>query len=125
MPYRRLSLLCLLPLGLFVAACADSDTGTCCRTIPGRDATIPTSTTSKTGALVNYRDSVMVDPAYDCEMLTCVAYHSMPAYCTEPCDADSECPKGFSCSTVLDSDPGEGSIKASSRFCVKDGHQCD
>lgn len=118
--------LLLLGLGLSLAACADSDTGECCTTLPGRTAEIPTSTTSGSSSRVEYEDSVIQDPAYDCDTLTCVAYHGMPAYCTERCDKDSDCPDGFTCETVLDSDPGpDSAISGDARFCVQENYQCE
>ncbi|NJK89469.1 MAG: hypothetical protein HC923_08750 [Myxococcales bacterium] len=62
----------------------------------------------------------MLDPAFDCASLTCVAFRGSEAYCTEPCEGTEDCPEGFECEAVITSDPPPGSpIGPEDRFCVR------
>lgn len=123
---RLLSSLSVLTLcALWLTACSNSDVGECCESIPGRDSKLPVSTVNNDEKNPSYTDAVKLDPAFDCASLTCVAYRGMPAYCTEPCHSNKDCPKGFSCEKVLASDPGPTSyIQPDDRFCVKEKHTC-
>ena len=42
------------------------------------------------------------------------------SYCTEPCEADGDCPDGFGCAQAFDPDLG-----ASAGYCVPDNGTCD
>ncbi len=65
-------------------------------------------------------DDISLDPAFDCDNLTCVSYQGSMAYCTERCQTDASCRKGYSCVPVIQSDPGPNSnIGPNDRFCVK------
>jgi hypothetical protein len=65
-------------------------------------------------------DDISLDPAFDCEFLTCVSYQGAKAYCTQKCEFDSNCPEDFTCVSVIASDPGPGSnIGPDDKFCVR------
>ena len=102
--------------------CNDDDVGQCCSLIDGADAGLIPMPEPVDGGSTN---AIRRDPRFNCEFLTCVAYQGSPAYCTRDCVDDSDCPDGFECRTVLQSDPGPTSeIQIDDKFCVRDNHQC-
>jgi hypothetical protein len=115
----------LLALGLLGAAaltgCPRDDVGTCCTLLPGADvALIPVPDPANPD-----QDVIRLDPSFDCSGLTCVSYQGSKAYCTRECQAVADCPVGFDCRTVLQSDPGPGAnIRPTTKFCIRDAHVC-
>ncbi len=112
----------LLALGCVAfafAACSESDVGRCCEVlIQNGEDLLPVSEEISPGKFIN---DVSRDPAFDCESLTCVAFLGSEAYCTAACSSDEDCPGGFVCVSVLQSDPPPGSsITAEDMFCVRD-----
>lgn len=104
------------------AAC-DDDVGRCCDVIdPALAGRIPTATVTPMGLPTS---DIAIDPAFECESLTCVAYQGSRAYCTARCFEDADCPEAFDCAPVLESDPGPGSdIRPTDRFCVRSDFVC-
>jgi hypothetical protein len=85
--------------------------------LPGRNAEIPMPEQGPDGMP---RNTVRIDPAFDCEDLTCVSYNGATAYCTKECAFDGGCPEGFGCVAVIQSDPGPMSnIGPDTKFCVR------
>lgn len=85
--------------------------------LPGRTADIPQPEKGPDGEPQN---TVRIDPAFDCDDLTCVSYAGSMAYCTKECAFDGGCPEGFVCAPVIQSDPGPGSnITPGTKFCVR------
>lgn len=124
-PLRRAFIMGCLSASLSVSflACKPDDTGDCCTVLsPGQEGRIPTATVSSDGTPQN---DIALDPAFDCDSLTCVSYQAGKAYCTKPCLEAAECPEGFECIPVLQADPGpDAPIQKGDRFCVKAQHQC-
>lgn len=121
---RRFGLWALaLSVTTLAAACNSDDTGNCCRVLAGRDANlVPKPEKAPSGEWIN---AIKLDPAFDCSNLTCVSYQGTNAFCTKACQEADDCPEGFACEPVLQSDPGPGSnIQPGDRFCVKVGHAC-
>src|SRR5687767_8579339 len=88
--------------------CDKSDVGTCCKVLTGRPPElIPTPMRTPEGEWI---DDISLDPAFDCEFLTCVSYQGAKAYCTQKCEFDTNCPENFVCLPVIQSDPGPGSM---------------
>ncbi|MEM7679011.1 MAG: hypothetical protein AAF449_23790 [Myxococcota bacterium] len=106
----------------FALGCSDDDVGRCCRAIDGADnVVIPQPIETDNGI----QNAIRRDPNFDCDFLTCVAYEGSAAYCTKGCDTAEECPEGFECRAVLESDPGPGSqIRPEDKFCVRVAHVC-
>jgi len=97
--------------------CDDSDVGRCCEVIDADESIIPTSTRTPTG---DFRNDITRHPAFDCNSLTCVAFRNSEAYCTERCNEAADCPEGFACEVVIESEPPAGrSIGPDDRFCVR------
>ena len=122
---RRQHALCVSALMVLtgaLAACNDDDVGTCCSAIDGvENVEIPQPIVSEDGV----QSAIRRDPNFACDFLTCVAYRGSEAYCTRDCVDDNDCPDGFECLPVLQSDPGPGSqIQIDDKFCVRDNHQC-
>lgn len=108
----------VVAVGLSGSACDDSDVGRCC-TVIGDVEPDPTPTPGVTpdGDVIN---NISLDPAFDCESLTCVAFDGAPAYCTARCESDTDCPEGFRCAQILRSDPGtDAQIQPEDRHCVR------
>lgn len=107
-------------------ACSESDAGVCCETVSGVDPSIiPMPGMTPGGDVIN---DVSRDPAFLCNELTCVSYRGSEAYCTVMCTRNSDCPEGFVCAPVLQSNPGPGSpIQPDDRFCIRPEEQasCD
>ena len=99
--------------------CDKSDVGTCCKVLDGRDPMlIPVPKMTDRGEWI---DDISLDPAFDCENLTCVSYQGSNAYCTQKCAFDDSCPKDFKCVPVIASDPGPGSnLGPDDKFCVRE-----
>lgn len=112
----------LIAMGSLLAGCNNDDVGTCCTAIDGaEDVEIPQPIVSEDGV----QSAIRRDPNFACDFLTCVAYQGSEAYCTRDCIDDGDCPDGFECRPVLQSDPGPGSqIQIDDKFCVRDNHQC-
>ncbi len=112
----------ILAIGSLLVGCSDDDVGRCCSAIDGaEDVVIPEPVVTENGI----QNAIRRDPQFDCEFLTCVAYQGSSAYCTKDCIDDADCPDGFECRTVLQSDPGPGSqIQIDDRFCVREAFQC-
>lgn len=100
------------------SGCDTSDVGTCCQVLPGRnEMVIPQPMQTTEGEWI---DDITLDPAFDCDFLTCVSYQGSRAYCTEKCESDDSCPKDFVCLPVIQSDPGPNSnIGPGDKFCVR------
>ena len=65
-------------------------------------------------------DDISLDPAFDCENLTCVSYQGSQAYCTQKCAFDDSCPDEFECVNVIASDPGpDSNLGPNDKFCVR------
>ena len=109
-------------IGSLLAGCSNDDVGRCCRAIDGAEnVVIPMPVQTENGL----QNAIRRDPNFACDFLTCVAYQGTSAYCTKDCIDDSDCPDGFECRTVLQSDPGPSSqIQIDDRFCVREAHQC-
>ena len=105
-----------------ILGCSDTDVGRCCRAVEGaEDVRIPEPVQTENGL----QNVVSRDRNFDCEYLTCVAYEGSSAYCTRECFDGRDCPDGFECRTVLQTDPGPGSsIQFDDKFCVRAAHQC-
>ncbi|MEQ9503400.1 MAG: hypothetical protein RIT81_41450 [Deltaproteobacteria bacterium] len=114
--YRLLGLFCGLVLA--VGACTEDDAGVCCKVIPGGDETlIPEPEQNDEG---DFRDVVAQHPAFDCSGLVCVSTQGSPAYCTHPCRDAGDCPEGFACEPILQSEPPPGSqLTPDDKFCVQ------
>jgi hypothetical protein len=112
----------LLVWAAFAPACAKEDTGECCTVLPGRnEMLIPQPETGPDGP----RSIVRIDPAFDCDDLTCVSYKGSAAFCTKECAFDDGCPEGFTCEAVIMSDPGGSSnIGPNTKFCVRGPTEC-
>lgn len=99
-------------------ACED-DVGTCCMAFD--DATrakIPVP--DAMGG-----DRIRQDPRFDCSGLTCISTAGSPTYCSRPCREANDCPNGYSCEAVLQSDPGPGAmIGPEDLFCVTTAPEC-
>jgi hypothetical protein len=95
----------------------DESTGRCCEVLPGRDMSrIPHVEDDAPQGTSDLR----LDPAFDCDDLTCVAHRGTSAYCTRDCDDDEHpCPSGFSCNLVLLS-----SMSGTTFFCQSELHEC-
>jgi len=115
-------------LGLLGTGCLKDDVGTCCQVfdeskmdlIPVPPEVDPADPTAKPASVIRQ------DPAFDCSGLTCTAYQGSKAFCTRQCEDEADCPEGFSCAPVLDSDPGPGAmIGPNDKFCVRTAHSCD
>ena len=106
-----------------LAGCLDSDVGVCCKVVAGADGSlIPQPETNMSG---DPRDVIAQDPKFDCSQVFCVSYQGSPAYCTRQCRDASDCPDGYACQPVLQSDPPEGSqISPDDKFCVKKITEC-
>ncbi len=111
-----------LVLSLAVAGCSEDDVGKCCEAIEGaQNVAIPMSIQTEDG----FQNAIRRDPNFACDFLTCVAYQGSSTYCTRDCTDDDDCPRGFECRTVLQSDPGPTSaIQPDDTFCVRAAHQC-
>jgi hypothetical protein len=109
-------------MAVLSAACSKEDTGQCCKVLPGREPTlIPQPESGDDGP----RNVIRIDPAFDCENLTCVSYQATPAYCTKECAFDDGCPEGFACEPVIVSDPGpDSNIRPGTKFCVRVQSEC-
>lgn len=102
-----------------LAGCSEDDVGRCCMAIDGAEVEIPVAEGNQT--------AVRRDPSFDCDFLTCVAYPGFSAYCTQECSEPGECPEGFQCEPVLQTDPGSpvpGGITSDTKFCVREDHVC-
>lgn len=78
---------------------------------------VPKPTKSSNG---EWNDDISLDPAFDCENLTCVSYQGSQAYCTQKCAFDDSCPDEFECVNVIASDPGPNSnLGKDDKFCVR------
>lgn len=110
-------------LASLTPACNQDDTGICCQVLSGRDPNlVPKPEKAPSGEWIN---AIKLDPAFDCSNLTCVSYQGTNAFCTKACQEVGDCPEGFACEPVLQSDPGPGSnIQPGDKFCVKVGHAC-
>ena len=117
-----------LALACTTTACLKDDVGTCCQVldetkkdlIPVAPAPDPNDPNADPASVIRQ------DPAFDCSGLTCTAYQGSKAFCTRECQDASDCPEGFTCTTVLKSDPGPGSaIRGDDTFCVRVAHDCD
>ena len=122
-------------IAAMVAGCTKDDVGTCCKTLDdAKTSLVPLFDPAKP------LDDVSRNPAFDCDAMNCVVYRASPkAYCTRKCTADTECPGGFVCAPVLQSEPcdstkktvqtdddcEEGAILASDKFCVAEAHRCE
>lgn len=125
----RLALLtATLAIAVTGMACDKDDVGTCCVVIdPTLADRIPVAP-EPDPADVNMTQASVIrqDPVFDCSGLTCTAYQGSKAFCTRQCNDDAECPEGFTCAPVLESDPGPGAqIQPDDKFCVRTGHDCD
>lgn len=133
MSYLKIrSRLALLAAALAITAtgvgCEKDDVGTCCVTLsPDTADRIPVAPTPNPADPNDTQSSVIrQDPTFDCSGLTCTAYQGSKAFCTRQCYDDAECPEGFTCSPVLESDPGpDAQIQPEDRFCVRVSHDCD
>jgi hypothetical protein len=98
--------------------CEKSDVGTCCQVLPGRPMElIPVPMQTDKGEWI---DDISLDPAFDCENLTCVSYQGSNAYCTQKCEFKENCPDEFDCVPVIASDPGpDSNIGPNDKFCVR------
>ncbi len=106
---------------LGAVGCQKDDVGTCCKVLPGSDQNLIPRPDPENPAL----DLIKLDPAFDCSGLTCVSYQGSAAYCTRECTEVADCPEGFDCRSVLQSDPGPGSnLRPSTKFCIRDQHVC-
>ena len=105
-----------------MTSCSDTDVGQCCRPIDGADdVQIPTPIQTDNGL----QNAIRRDPKFACDFLTCVAYEGSEAYCTRDCIDDGDCPDGFDCLPVLQTDTGTLSqIQKDDKFCVRPAHQC-
>lgn len=124
MPHVRNRLLGLFCFAVLAATgCNNSDAGVCCKVIPGGDESlIPEPETNASG---DPKDVVSQHPVFDCNDLVCVAYKGKPAYCTTFCRDASDCPEGFACEPILESEPPAGSqLGPDDKFCVKVLEQC-
>ena len=103
-------------VGLF--AC-DDDVGTCCMAFDDETrAKIPVP--DESGG-----DRIRQDPRFDCSGLTCISTAGSPTYCSRPCRGTHNCPDGYVCEPVLQSDPGPGAaIGPEDRFCVSATPEC-
>jgi len=100
-----------------LGACNDEDIGRCCTVLIDDQSLIPVSEPTGDG---DFSNDIARDPAFDCSSFTCVAFRGSEAYCTDFCDSDEDCPEGFECRPVLQSDPPPGStIGPEDRFCVR------
>lgn len=108
--------------------CLQDDVGTCCQVLDEANMSVipiapppdPMDENPVAGS------SIRQDPAFDCSGLTCVAYQGSKAFCTRQCEEDADCPEGFTCGNVLDSDPGPNAmLQADDKFCVRTAHDCD
>ena len=101
-----------------LSGCND-DIGTCCKALNEETrAKIPVPDE-------NGGDRIRQDPMFDCSGLTCVSTAGSPTYCTRPCRSADDCPKGYTCEPVLQSDPGPGStIGPDDQFCVSQNPDC-
>lgn len=101
-----------------LVGCTNDDVGQCCQVLDGRNPDlIPVAEKNDRG---EYIDDISLDPAFDCEFLTCVSYEGSMAYCTRTCEFDDNCPEGFVCRRVLESDPGPGSnVDPNAKYCVR------
>lgn len=113
-------------LALAVTGCEKDDVGVCCEVLdPAKADRIPVAP-EPDPANMSQASVIRQDPTFDCSGLTCTAYQGSKAFCTRQCNEDAECPEGFSCLSVLESDPGPDSqIQPDDKFCVRTGHDCD
>lgn len=120
-----LSLTLMLGLAFIFGGCSNDDVGTCCEVIdPSKMDLIPVPPEADMSGEV--ADVIRQDPAFDCSGLTCTAYQGSKAFCTRQCFGADDCPDGFECRTVLQSDPGPGStLTKDDRFCVRAPHDCE
>lgn len=125
---RLLVLAAAAGLSAFGAGCLSDDVGVCCEVLdPDKADRIPVAPTPEPGSEFGGQASVVrQDPAFDCSGLTCTAYQGSKAFCTRQCNEDADCPEGFTCAPVLESDPGPDSqIQPDDKFCVRAAHDCD
>lgn len=110
------------------SGCLADDVGTCCEVLdPAKADRIPVAEPRDPMDPLSPQASVIrQDPTFDCSGLTCTAYQGSKAFCTRQCNDDGECPEGFTCTAVLESDPGPDSqIQPEDKFCVRTAHDCD
>lgn len=136
---RILTAALLVFAGVWANACNKSDIGECCEVLPGNPATLP-ELEYRPGTPPSPIDNIKIDPGFNCDGLACVVYAGSPAaYCTQECEFDDNCPKGFSCLPVLESqacdedhvteeitdDCPPGAVTTKDKFCVKlSAHDC-
>lgn len=115
---RLFGLFCGLALLTAAAACTSDDAGVCCKVIAGGDdSLIPQPEFNDAG---DPRDIIAQHPQFDCSGLACVSFQASPAYCTHACRDADDCPEGFACEPVLQSEPPPGSqITPDDKFCVR------
>lgn len=122
---RALLLVVTLGLGASTTACLKDDVGTCCQVLDETKSDLIPVAPEPTSPNGDPASVIRQDPAFDCSGLTCTAYKGTKAFCTRQCYSDSECPDGFTCGQVLESDPGPGAqIQPEDRFCIKVNHDC-
>jgi hypothetical protein len=95
---------------------ADDEIGRCCTLIDGSDPNIVPR--SSTVAGMDY--SVYLNLRFDCSCLTCASYRGSPAFCTNECLSNEDCPDGFSCEAT----PATANV-VPKKFCVRSGATCD
>lgn len=118
-------LIALAAVTVSTAGCLEDDVGTCCEALDeAREMLIPVAPEPDpmTGQVANV---IRQDPGFDCSGLTCTAYQGSAAFCTRECQETEDCPEGFECQPVLESDPGPGAmIQPGDKFCVRAPHDC-
>lgn len=125
---RVLIALSVAGLGLLGTGCLKDDVGTCCQVLDESKTNLIPVPPEPDPMSENPTQANVIrqDPAFDCSGLTCTAYQGSTAFCTRQCEDDAECPEGFTCGPVLESDPGPGAmIQPGDKFCVRAPHDCE